>query len=119
MEATLITVAGVVIAALLAFIAFLVKKDLNAVRQDTMRSIDTVRTDAIRKEELDTIRVSMESIVSSVNTLADAVKQIHQDVKDNYVRKESINGQLRLIDSKIANLNEKLQLMMNALNPRQ
>jgi hypothetical protein len=92
-------IAGAVITFLLGIIGFIVKLDIEATKKHSAS-----------KEEIETMKVAMESIVSSANVLAKSVEVFSRDVKENYVRKESVNGQLALIRAeqrRIAEISEK------------
>jgi hypothetical protein len=84
-------------------IAWMIKRDISS---------------AVRKEEMETVKVTMEHIVKSADKLAEVVSILSADTRQNYVRKESINGHLGIITEQQRSLQKEMETKFNSLNEK-
>jgi cadmium resistance protein CadD (predicted permease) len=96
-------IAIAVIAGLIGVLAFIIKMDISS---------------AVRKEEMETVKVTMDHIIGSADRLAQVVNTLSTDMRENYVRKESINGHLGIITEQQRSLQKEMETKFNSLNEK-
>lgn len=104
-----VTILASVILLLLGGLGWMVKSDILDVKKNYLRKDEVVPLDNyVRKEE-------MEKYQHVISNLLEASKKHVEDVKANYVRKETINGELRNIRHAIETQGEKYDLIFEHL----